>query len=153
MSLILFCAITQSTGKRDNRVVAYPADPTQGFHKVCQVRIPLVGIATDLDPQYSLSWYPDTCTGAINTARATEFRFDGALQSGPALYSSTHPARMVINHYTTADKTWGAGPPATDAVMIVKKVVAYYDKPTKVAEGACPIRGDCDPSISCKVTI
>jgi hypothetical protein len=60
---------------------------------------------------------------------------------------------MFLNQYTTADKLWSAGPPKTDAVMIVKRVVAYYDKPTKVGEGACPIRGDCDPSISCKVTI
>lgn len=48
---------------------------------------------------------------------------------------------MLINQYTNADKLWTAGPPKTDAVMIVKKVVAYYDKPTKIGEGACPIRG------------
>jgi hypothetical protein len=110
-------------------------------------------MAAELAPQYSISWFPDTCTGAVNTARTTEYRYDGAVLSGPPLYSSTHPSRMMINQFTNADKAWSAGPPKTDAVMIVKKVVAYYDKPTKLGEGACPIRGDCDPSISCKVTI
>ncbi|KAJ9108678.1 hypothetical protein QFC20_003377 [Naganishia adeliensis] len=129
-----------STGKRDMKAAPFPVDPSQDFHR--------------LSPrQYTISWFPDTCIGAVNTARATEYRFDGAVLSGPTLYSSTHPARMMINQFTNADKAWSAGPPKTDAVMIVKKVVAYYDKPTKLAEGACPIRGDCDPSISCKVTI
>jgi hypothetical protein len=100
-----------------------------------------------------MSWYPDTCTGAVNRARTTQYRFDDALLNGPSLHSASHPSHIVFNQWSNTDKKWSAGPPVKDATIIIKSVVVYYDKPSKIGEGACPIRGACDPSVACKVNL
>jgi hypothetical protein len=37
--------------------------------------------------------------------------------------------------------------------MYVKKVVAYYDKPERMATGTGVLKGTCDRARACKVTV
>jgi hypothetical protein len=60
---------------------------------------------------------------------------------------------MIFNHWSNGDDAWSAGPPNEEAVMIVKKVVAYYDIPVSVTEGSDVVKDTCDRAQACKVTI
>lgn len=114
---------------------AFPAgvDPSKGYHT------------------YAISWWPTTSTN--NPAKLTEMRFDGKLLNAPKVYASVNPSSIVLNHWTSGDPRWSAGPPAQDAVIYVKKVVAYYDKPAKMTAGAGVWKDTCNKALACKVTL
>lgn len=80
-------------------------------------------------------------------------RFDGKLLNAPKLYPSINPSSLVLNHWTSGDPRWSAGPPTQDAVIYVKKVVAYYDKPAKMATGTGVWNDGCSKALACKATI
>ncbi|KAJ9101047.1 hypothetical protein QFC21_003265 [Naganishia friedmannii] len=116
----------------------FPADPSQAFHK------------------YSISWLPEsTCPAVDQPGASTKYRHDGNLLNLPTGGYSTHPSRFIITHFTNADPTFSAGPPAHDAVITIKKVRAYFNKPNKLGNGACPTRGgfDCSIQEACPVTV
>lgn len=58
-----------------------------------------------------------------------------------------------MNVWSNTDSRWSAGPPAQDAIMYVKKVVAYYDKPAKMQTGTGVMKGTCSKAMACKVTV
>jgi hypothetical protein len=113
----------------------FPADPTTAFHT------------------YAIGWFPKTCAGQINTPRGTAYRYDGDIMQGPAAYPSIHPSNLIINLWTNSDPYFSAGPPVNDAVVTIKKVTAYYDKPNKIANGACVQQVACTPATACSVNI
>lgn len=80
-------------------------------------------------------------------------RFDGQLLPSPKKYSSTHASHMIFNHWSNGDAAWSAGPPTADAVMTIKRVVAYYDIPADIVEGSDVVKDTCDRALACKVTI
>jgi hypothetical protein len=114
---------------------AFPAgiDPSQAFHT------------------YSISWFPSTSTN--NPSKITEMRFNGNLLNAPRLYSSVNPSSLILNHWTSADPRFSAGPPTQDAVIYVKKVVAYYDKPARMETGTGVFKDTCSRATACKVAI
>lgn len=84
----------------------------------------------------------------------TEIRFDGTLlTNAPKVYAGEHPSSLVVNVWSNADPRWSAGPPVQDAIMYVKKVVAYYDKPARMETGTGVLKGTCDRAAACRVTV
>ncbi|GHJ89021.1 hypothetical protein NliqN6_5423 [Naganishia liquefaciens] len=115
---------------------AFPAgvDPSRDYHT------------------YAIEWYP--ATSDSNPSKNTEFRFDGTLLSNaPKVFSSRQSSHLVLNHWSNADAGFSAGPPAQDATMYVKKVVAYYDKPAKMATNSGVLKDACSRANACKVTV
>ncbi|KAJ9093055.1 hypothetical protein QFC21_006548 [Naganishia friedmannii] len=115
---------------------AFPAgiDPSKGFHT------------------YSISWFPSTSDS--NPAKMTEIRFDGKLQNAPQGYASKKPSALIINHWTNADDHWSGGPPTQDSALIVRRAVAYYDRPDSVTPGARVAKDTtCSRAKACQVTI
>lgn len=130
--LLLVCR----TGAMAETVAKFPADPTTAIHSC------------------AIGWFPVTCAQSqINTPRGTAYRYDGAILAGPNKYPSVHPSSVVANLWTSADKYFSAGPPLQDAVVTIKRITAYYDKPNKLDNGACVKQVDCTPATACSVTL
>jgi hypothetical protein len=113
----------------------FNADPTTAFHT------------------FAIGWFPKTCAGQVNSARGTAYRYDGAIMQGPVKFPSIHPSRLIINLWSNGDVYFSAGPPARDAVVTIKKVTAYYDRPTKIDNGACIVPSGCGAVAPCSVNI
>ncbi|KAJ9110939.1 hypothetical protein QFC20_002705 [Naganishia adeliensis] len=115
-------------------------------------RSPLASIPRRATINSEIAWYPTT--SGSNPPRLTEYRFDGKLlTNAPKRYPSVNPSVLVLNHWSNSDPRWSAGPPAQDAIMYVKKIVAYYDKPERKATGTGVLKGTCDRAMACKVTV
>lgn len=128
--------LSSRDGVRSSTSQAFPTgvDPSKGYHT------------------FSIDWFPSTSSN--NPTKPTEIRFDGALVKSPKIYSSLNPSTLLINNWSNADPRWSAGPPTQDAVMFVKKVVAYYDKPERMATGTGVLKGSCmDRARACKVMV
>lgn len=49
---------------------------------------------------------------------------------------------------------WSAGPPLEDAVLTIRKVTAYFDKPLAIAAGTDVIKdAACSAATACRVTV
>lgn len=68
---------------------------------------------------------------------------------------SVHPSQYILTAYTNADPTFSAGPPPVDAVITIKKIRAWYDRPPRIANDVCPTKPDydCTVELSCPVTV
>ncbi|KAJ9105028.1 hypothetical protein QFC19_003659 [Naganishia cerealis] len=134
--LTMFDVRSDSDGRKSYTNQGFPAgvDPTKGFHT------------------YSISWFPTTSNS--NPARMTEIRFDGKLQNAPKIFSSIHPSSLVLNHWTNADSAWSGGPPTENSALIMKRVVAYYDRSVSIAAGAQVSKNTaCTRAKACQITI
>ncbi|KAJ9118478.1 hypothetical protein QFC24_006126 [Naganishia onofrii] len=123
------------TGAKTGAFVPFPAglDPTADFHT------------------YSISWFPSTSSS--NPGRLTEYRFDGELIGTPSKGASINPSNLIINHWTNASPMWSVGPPLEDAVLTIRKVTAYFDKPLAIAAGTDVIKdAACSAANACRVT-
>lgn len=132
--LILRSRDGAKSGEGSDQPFPTGVDPSKGYHK------------------FEIAWYPTTSDS--NPPRLTKYRFDGKLlTNAPKRYPSVNPSVLVLNHWSNSDPRWSAGPPAQDAIMYVKKIVAYYDKPERMATGTGVLKGTCDRAMACKVTV
>lgn len=101
--------------------------------------------------RYSISWFPSTSSN--NPSKMTELRFDGKLLAAPTEYASVNPQVIAFSHWCNADTTWAGLPPMQDAYVTIKRVVAYYDRPIRMATGTDVSKDTCKREKACKVTI
>lgn len=132
---IIFWSVFFRTGAKwyGNQPFPTGVDPSTGFHT------------------YSIAWFPTSSIS--NTPRLTEYRFDGQMINRPGGFPSLNPSSLLFNHWTNADGRWSGGPPTKEVYMTIKKVVAYYDKPAKIATGTGILKGSCTKAQACRVTV
>jgi hypothetical protein len=80
-------------------------------------------------------------------------RFNGEQLNSPPKYTAVNPQVIAFSLWTNADISWGGLPPTQDAYVIIKRVVAYYDRPIKMATGTGVSRDTCKREKACKVSI
>lgn len=80
-------------------------------------------------------------------------RFDNQELNAPAQYPAVNPQVIAIPHWNDADVNWSGLPPMQDAYLTVKRVVAYYDKPSKLATGTGVFRDSCNREKACLVVV
>lgn len=68
-------------------------------------------------------------------------------------YAAANSQILLFQHWTNADPNWTGYPPTQDAYLTIKKVVAYYDRPIKLANGAGISKDTCKREKACTVTV
>lgn len=77
--------------------------------------------------------------------------FNNQPLNAPTEYSAVNPQAISFSHWCNADMNWAGLPPNEDSSVIIKRVVAYYDKPIKGASGYGIARDTCKREKACKV--
>ncbi|KAK4988228.1 hypothetical protein LTR50_004054 [Elasticomyces elasticus] len=99
--------------------LGYNAAPTPGFKLYPLPFRPDTGYH-----EYRFDWRPSRIDFYADGAWLHAFIDDG---SGGGASVPDAPGRLVINHWSNGDAGWSAGPPATDAVLSVSYVKAYFN--------------------------
>jgi hypothetical protein len=128
-------ACSVRTGAQSSTNQAFPSgvNPSGGFHK------------------YEISWVPPASINNPGVAKGTEMRFNDQLLNAPPLYSAINPQSVLISHWTNNDPNGSGVPPNEDSSVILKRVTAYYDRPTKTATGTSVSQDTCKREKACKV--
>lgn len=101
-------------------VVNLPFDPRADFH------------------EYRFDWFPDRVV----------FIADGTVlaQMNQTSGVPTHAGHLVFNHWSNGNAGWSGGPPATDAVMEVQYLKAYFNSSDEARQKAFAARCGGDAS-------
>lgn len=67
--------------------------------------------------EYRLDWQPGS----------TSFYIDGVLQRRISKNVPDQPSAWIINNWVNGDPYWTRGPPTTDAVLKIQKIVIAYN--------------------------
>ncbi|KAK9798181.1 hypothetical protein WJX73_010402 [Symbiochloris irregularis] len=73
--------------------------------------------ATSVEHDYQIVWQQNSTT----------FYIDGQKQGSLTSFVPTKACPFVINNWSNADPGWSAGPPLTDSVLKIRKIVLNYD--------------------------
>ncbi|KAI9667369.1 MAG: hypothetical protein M1821_000184 [Bathelium mastoideum] len=91
---------------------AYNAAGTPGYHV-----IPLPFAPDDGYHEYRFDWLSDQIS----------FYADGSWLANMDVSIPNSPGALFLNHWSNGDPNWSGGPPASDAVMTVSYVKAYFN--------------------------
>jgi beta-glucanase (GH16 family) len=67
--------------------------------------------------EYRFDWYPDR----------VDFYIDGSLAKSLSTNIPQKPGRFMFSHWTDGNAKFSQGPPATDAFMEIKSIVAVFN--------------------------
>ncbi|KAJ9098999.1 hypothetical protein QFC20_005817 [Naganishia adeliensis] len=101
--------------------------------------------------KYSIAWYPPASINNPGIDKNTYMAFNDQPLNAPPKYSAVNPQVVSFSHWCNADTKWAGLPPNEDSSVIIKRVVAYYDRPIKMATGIGISRDTCKRENACKV--
>lgn len=67
--------------------------------------------------EYRFDWTPLTVS----------FWVDGVFLASFDQYDPDAPGRLMLNHWSNGDPNWSGGPPATDSVITISHIKAYFN--------------------------
>ncbi|KAL9073279.1 MAG: hypothetical protein Q9157_004810 [Trypethelium eluteriae] len=103
-----------------NLVIQSPASQAAGFNAAGTpgfTVMPLPFAPDDAFHEYRFDWLPDRVS----------FYADGSWLTDMNVSVPDSPGSLFLNHWSNGDPTWSGGPPASDAVMTVSYVNAYFN--------------------------
>lgn len=118
VNLVLQSEASESTGTASHtstfQVINLPFDPRADFH------------------EYRFDWVPGRVV----------FLADGAVLAEMNQTSGvpTHAGHLVFNHWSNGNAGWSGGPPASDAVMEVRYLKAYFNSSDEARQSAFAAR-------------
>lgn len=95
-------------------VINLPFDPRADFH------------------EYRFDWFPERVVFIADGAVLAEMNQTSGVP--------THAGHLVFNHWSNGNAGWSAGPPATDAVMEVAYLKAYFNSSDEARQTAFAAR-------------